>query len=170
MVGLAGVLPLAIAVALGACAAEDDHSRGHDGSGGDLGTSGSYWCECNTSDVAFGVDEMPDPMCESSCAAYGGVKGYVPRVSLAGTPECNAFCARVDALGCGECNREFFCEVGPHSCVLAALAQLDCEAETGTFSCDADGSGWQQSSSCGQFEGLCAPDGGAPDGGNPDGG
>jgi hypothetical protein len=119
---------------------------------------------------AVTVDAVPDPTCEGWCQEHGGLAGYVPKQTAAGTPECDAFCGRVEALGCADCDRDFHCMVALDSCVAATQAHLACEAETGTFECSEDGSGWSSSSNCATYDELCTPDGGEPDSGEPDSG
>jgi hypothetical protein len=155
-----GFVSLASAILLAACGG-DDRPPGGDGSGG----LAEYWCVCNADGMALTVDQNPDPTCESACASHGGVQGYVPVQNVTGSAECEAFCAKVEALDCGPCDRDFHCQVEPDSCEAAKRAQLQCEADTGTFVCDPNGSGWSASSSCSQYPELCTPDGGAPDGG-----
>ncbi len=118
-------------------------------------TPGDFWCVCNDGVTVYDVDGDPNPMCEASCDAVGGVKGYYPRETAIGKPECDAFCAKVSPLMCGDCNEDFFCQVKYGSCMEATLALLDCQAKMGTFQCGADGAGWSVSSQCPTFEDTC---------------
>jgi hypothetical protein len=111
--------------------------------------------------------------CESSlntcnemiCQDHGGTKSVTekPRVNAVGTPECDAWCARVTALNCGgeamTCNASFWCEVREGDCLESTRAHLQCEAEQGTFQCQ--GTGWSVSSGCSLFRDLCPASGDA---------
>ena len=106
------------------------------------------------------VDSHPDTECEEWCEDKGGIDHYEPRESVMGTPACDAFCAKVEALDCGSCQEDFFCGVGVDSCKEAEIAHLECMVETGTFECNETGSGWHSSSGCATFDELCGTGGG----------
>ena len=81
-----------------------------------------------------------------------------PQPNVATSAECDAWCAKGAALGCGSttCNRFFFCGVGKRSCEAATRAALRCAVEKGTWACSKQGTSWSVSSGCGTFSELCA--------------
>jgi hypothetical protein len=167
------------ALALGlvsACGSSDSDSSGTGGAagtagGGSGGTSGAsgvggnqdgWWCSCDgISSVglpATYTQEQAEAACADACGDAGGTPTVEPKLNVIGTPECDAFCAKADALGCpGDTCAEradFWCQVSANSCPAAELASLECETQNGTFSCDADS--WKMSAQgCGTFSELC---------------
>ena len=155
-------LALATSSALGAlplgCSGDDDPG-GSGGSGTSTDTTG-WWSTC-VGGASVVVRSSP-AACTDVCEPMGGVESVTPYVTLVGTAECDAFCAKADALGCGgsSCasNADFWCEVGPKDCAEAVKAQLTCSVEQGSWSCD--GSSWTMTSSCGTFPEACGGAGG----------
>lgn len=96
--------------------------------------------------------------CTKICAASNTTGVVTPKLTAKGTPECDAFCAKADALGCpgATCaeKEDFWCQVDANSCLAAKRAYLQCVADKGVFSCDANS--WTQSASgCSNFKELC---------------
>jgi hypothetical protein len=145
---------------MAACSTKSSRSDDDDGAGGST-VIVEYWCVCNDNS-ANTVDANPSAQCVDHCADHGGVREYVQVQSVATSTECDAFCARVTALDCGDCNRLFECQVSYSSCPAATRAQLACGADVGEFSCLSGGDGWEFSADCGTFQELCSPDAGAP--------
>jgi hypothetical protein len=137
----------------------DEQSPSDDGGGGAGGeaASGNYWCTC-VDGPSVQVDAPPDAQCASLCDDLGGVASVEPVVTAVGTEECQAFCAKADGLGCPgdscKAKEDFWCTAPVGQCLEALQAQLQCETEMGTFSCDDDS--WQMSAPCGTFDELCA--------------
>lgn len=122
------------------------------GDGFQLGLSECMAGECATADQA----------CGGVCSQHGGVTSAVPTPSVASSPECDAFCAKVESLGCKSsfCDRHAFCRVELGSCEAAARAKLACQVEKGAWQCG-DGTGWSESDSCTLDPLLCSLDGGS---------
>jgi hypothetical protein len=98
-----------------------------------------------------------DSFCASMCKSHGGVTAIRPNPNVATSAECDAWCNKGAALGCGstKCNRFFFCSVGKHSCEAAARAALACAVDKGKWDCSKQSTSWSVSSSCGTFAELC---------------
>jgi hypothetical protein len=149
---------------LAACSGSDGGSGGSGGSAGGGGTQDGWWCVCN-SGLSVGLDasvssEQVQTVCAEQCADQGGLERVQPKLTALGTPECTAFCAKADQLDCpgSSCaeNADFWCQVGPDSCVEAKRAELQCRADNGVYECTENG--WQRSSSgCSNFDELCSP-------------
>ena len=78
--------------------------------------------------------------------------------SLVGTPECDAWCARVDELACpssDDCGEDFFCRVDVEDgeCAESKRAYLACGADTAMFSCTE--TGWTAASNCELDNSVC---------------
>lgn len=144
-----------------ACSSTHDDSGGGAGGGGN-GASAEWWCTCNAGGSLV-VHDPPEAACAKACENLGGVKSLEPRISAIGTPECDAFCAKADALGCpgDSCasHEDFWCEGSPSECIEALAAKLACSVEQGDWSCDEDS--WQMTSGCPSFSELCGAGGGA---------
>jgi hypothetical protein len=147
MVGLAGLFGAA-------CSSESsDDSEG--------AVQVGWWCTCGAPpapSTSTLIENMSRAQAEEMCSA--GCPGSVvtPALSVKGGPECNAFCAKVDALGCpgSSCNDQaFVCAIKTDSCAKAERARLQCYTETATLSCSSDG--WQMQANCGPFDELCSP-------------
>ena len=69
--------------------------------------------------------------------------GAADESSLADTPECDAWCAKIEALGCpqGSCDRDFFCSFDAEDgeCAESKRAELQCSAEQGSYMCTENG-------------------------------
>jgi hypothetical protein len=55
------------------------------------------------------------------------------------SPECTAFCAKLEAMCDFDCDKSFDCSIDAGQCAASTLAHLKCVAETGQLSCGADG-------------------------------
>jgi hypothetical protein len=152
---------LLISFASAACSDADPDSSG-DGGGGSGGSGGGsqtekWWCNC-VDGPSIVVDSPDQAECASECETLGGMLSIEPVVTAVGTPACDAFCAKADALGCpgDSCKtmQNFWCAASPGGCIEALEAELQCKTESGTFTCDADS--WQLSAPCGTFAELCA--------------
>jgi len=78
--------------------------------------------------------------------------------SLEGTPECDAWCARVDELDCpggSDCGEDFFCriDVEDGECAESKRAYLTCGADTAMFMCTE--TGWTAASNCELDNSVC---------------
>jgi hypothetical protein len=95
--------------------------------------------------------------CEVLCREAGGLTSYEAWPHVIGSPECDAWCARGDALACPMdvgCNPAFFCLVEEGSCAAAKRAALQCTVDEGEWACGAAGSR-SSSSTCPSFDELC---------------
>ncbi len=104
----------------------------------------------------------PAAACAPVCAQNGGVRSSTPAPDVVGTPACNAFCAKALSLACPQgtsCRPYFNCNVPAGECAASVTAELGCQLEAGTWSCDPFGD-WVVSSHCmGMFAAMCG-DGG----------
>ena len=157
-------------LAIPACTSSNSGADGQDGGAGASCTGAQ---ECNpdrctcTDGEAFDTATIcagdrcsvgqSDSYCASVCTAHGGVTAVGPAPNVAASAECDAWCAKGAALGCGaaKCDRFFFCGVGKRSCEAAARAALACAVEKGTWACSKQSDAWSVSSSCGTFTELC---------------
>lgn len=102
--------------------------------------------------------------CGSTCDNHGGLKSATPVPTVAKSAECDAFCAKVASLHCSStdaCDRSFDCSLFQGECAAQKRAELQCEVDTGTWSCD-NGS-FSVLSSCASAD--CPPEGGTADAG-----
>ena len=149
---------MVISVTCVACS-DDGADPSDEGDGGSGGSSGSdhWWCSC-VDGPSVQVDSPDEDECAATCDELGGFLSIEPVVSAVGTPECDAFCAKADALACGgnscKSQQDFWCTASPGECIEALEAQLQCKTEMGEFTCD--GNSWQMSAPCGTFDELCA--------------
>lgn len=133
-------------------------SGGDGATGASCSTSGdcTKWsCACKdgtTSSVSECVNHAcaGANVCDGMCSSNGGLASATPLPNVSASAECDAFCAKVQALGCAgdnRCERSFWCAVSPGECADQKRAYLQCEVDQGSWSCLPD-SGWSVSSSC----------------------
>lgn len=92
----------------------------------------------------------------SSDASAAGANGNV-----GGTAECNDFCAKTHSE-CGtstNCDPNVYCAVGAGQCAASERAYLQCEVNTGTWTCGANGGSLRVTNNCAYQPVLCG-DGG----------
>ncbi len=90
------------------------------------------------------------------CSSGGGEGSS--STDVAGSAECDAYCEKENALGCGiTCRPSSACRIAAGSCAAATRALLDCKVKTGSWSCLKDSStpGVLISYSCGDYKSLC---------------
>jgi hypothetical protein len=79
-----------------------------------------------------------------------------PPTGVEGTPECDAYCAKIASLGCGaSCNTRNICKIDEGSCAAAARAKLDCKVKKGVWACLSTSGGYSVVYSCPDFKELC---------------
>ncbi len=133
-------------------------SSGDGGGGASCSTSGdcTEWnCTCKDgtttsiseclSHVCAGAD-----VCNGMCDSHGGLASAAPLPNVSDSPECDAFCAKAQSLGCSgdpRCERSFWCGIAQGECAEQKRAYLQCEVDQGTWACLQD-SGWSLSSTC----------------------
>lgn len=126
---------------------------------GQFGTTAN----CSNAECTPGKDQ-----CTSVCFDRGGLKSFEQVPDLTKSAECAAFCEKVDALGCGTCDKNYWCRLGNGECADAKRALLTCEVDTGKWQCNPSG-GFTVESACPKA--TCATDAGsdaAPDGATSD--
>jgi hypothetical protein len=127
-------------------------------------------CACNDGTArqaagacAGGACMLAPAACAPVCAQNGGVRTAMPAPNVVGSAECTAFCEKALSLGCEagtSCRPYFNCRVSTGQCPTSVRAELTCDVEGGTWSCDSFGD-WAVASGCtGAFTSRCQ-DGGS---------
>ena len=124
------------------------------GAGGGGGSSLAWWCLCDDGSAAT-VHTSPETTCATACGD-AGVASYVQQDAVAGTPECDAYCAKIASLNCpgATCDPQKACLIGAFSCPAATQAILACVVQSGSFEC-MPGGGVTTTSHCGTYTDLC---------------
>ena len=105
---------------------------------------------------------LPDaPLSDAAQAASrdaatgdGGSGGDASTTDITGSSECAAFCTKLKAA-CGTCDPSKDCTIPAGSCDTAEKTYLQCEANTGQFTCSS--SGWSVVSTCQRDVSACPP-------------
>lgn len=119
------------------------------------GTTGQTSYSCKNGQC---VDESSE--CAQRCGD-AGVAGVAPLDTVIGSAECNSFCAKATSeCPSATCDQLFFCAVPAGECEASLRASLQCEIDTGTWSCAENGNGWSVGSGCSRHTELCGVDGG----------
>lgn len=118
-------------------------------SGGQSCTSAdqcTQWrCTCNDgTTVSLGeciLNQCADAnqACGGSCKNNGGLKSATPTPTVSTSAECDAFCAKAMSLHCPKdttCDRNFWCALSQGECADQLRAELQCNVDTGSWSCD----------------------------------
>ena len=93
----------------------------------------------------------------SSDVSNAGTTGNV-----GGTAECNDFCAKTHSE-CGtstNCDPNVYCAVSVGQCAASERAYLQCEVNTGTWTCGMNGGSFRVTNNCALQPVLCGGDGG----------
>jgi hypothetical protein len=95
--------------------------------------------------------------CTTLCASHGGLVSSRPQPTVIGSAECTAFLAKIVSLGCanGPPDPHTWCGEAIDECDASKRAELQCETDHGTWTCDDDGVGWSMTSICGRFTDRC---------------
>lgn len=112
--------------------------------------------ECASHTCVEGADA-----CGNLCNGHGGLAAATPLPNVSTSPECDAFCAKAQSLGCSgdpRCDRSFWCGLASDECPEQKRAHLQCQVDEGTWKC-LPGNGWSVSSSCASA--TCPADAGA---------
>lgn len=153
-------LPLAAGLVAAGCSSDSGPSGASCSSANDC-TEWSCVCKDNTQfSTSSCVNHAcaDQSICDSGCANHGGLVSVAPKQTVKDSPECAAFCAKAESLGCGStCNEVFFCGLDPGDCPESKRAYLQCEVDTGTWKCESGG--WSITSSCSKQS--CASDAGS---------
>jgi hypothetical protein len=122
-----------------------------DGSGGDsnAGTGGkanaagaSFGGSAGSTSVAGGGAMSGGAGGSTSGGGGGSTSGGAgggSSVNPENSPECTAFCNKLQTMCSYECDKSFDCSIDSGQCAESTIAFLKCVAEKGQISCGADG-------------------------------
>lgn len=99
--------------------------------------------------------------CMNQCAMHGGFASIAARPTVIGSPECNAFCSKIESCPNANCYAYGHCGVDTEQTEACVRANLACLVNRETFMCVPGGSGnWSLSGDCAAEASMCGADGG----------